>query len=273
MITFTNCKINIGLDVVRRRPDGYHDIVTCMYPIPWHDVIEIIPATGPDSSLVVLGNKVDCPPEKNLVMKAFRRLQSEYDLPQVDIILQKIVPDGAGLGGGSSDAAHTLLLLNDMFALNLDKPRLAEIATQLGADCPFFIYNTPAIAQGIGEILTPIDLDLSGYTIVIAKPQDVNISTKEAYAGITPAEPLTPLPTLLSMPIAEWQATVKNDFEKSIFPLAPKIADLKRLFMRSGAVYTSMSGSGASVYGIFPKGEVPDSLLQQIDSLPHFIFG
>lgn len=272
MVVFTNCKINIGLDVVARRSDGYHDLVTCMVPVPWHDVVEIVPAAGETSTLTVLGNKVDCPPEKNLVMKAFRRMQAEFCIPECDVVLQKIVPDGAGLGGGSSDAAHTLLMLNEMFGLRLSRERLAGIAASLGADCPFFVYNTPAIAEGIGERITPVEIDLKGYTIAIAKPQGVNISTKEAYAGITPSVPTVPLAQLLSLPIDTWQGHVKNDFEESIFPKAPQIAALKDTIMRMGAVYASMSGSGASVYGIFRNGTLSPADLEILKKYPHFIY-
>ncbi len=267
MLTFTDCKINIGLDVIRRRPDGYHDIVTCMYHIPWGDIVEIIPSQSGETTLTVLGKQVDCPPEKNLVMKAYRALESDYNLPPVDLILQKIVPDGAGLGGGSSDASHTLMLLNNIYNLGIPTSKLSEIAKSLGADCPFFIYDTPMIAEGIGEILTPINLDLSGYTIVIIKPDSVNVSTKQAYAGITPAQPTTPLADLLKLPIEDWQGRIKNDFESSIFPLAPQIADIKNTLLEIGAVYASMSGSGASVYGIFNNDKMAD---EAINRFPHY---
>lgn len=270
MLTFTDCKINIGLDVIRRRPDGYHDIVTCMYHIPWGDIVEIIPSQSGETTLTVLGKQVDCPPEKNLVMKAYRALENDYSLPPVDLILQKIVPDGAGLGGGSSDASHTLRLLNNIHNLGIPTPELAEIAKSLGADCPFFIYDTPMIAEGIGEILTPINLDLSGYTIVIIKPDSVNISTKQAYAGITPAQPTTPLADLLKLPIEDWQGRIKNDFESSIFPLAPQIADIKNTLLEIGAVYASMSGSGASVYGIFNNDKMADEAINRFPRYQSF---
>ncbi len=272
MITFSNCKINLGLDVTARRPDGYHDISTCMLPVPWHDVIEVIPSDRPDSSLTVLGNKVDCPAEKNLVMKAYRLLEKEFGLPPVDIILQKIVPDGAGLGGGSSDASHTLRLLNDMMHLGLDRRQIADRAATLGADCAFFAYDEPMLAEGIGEKLSPVHLDLRGYTIVIAKPQGVNISTREAYEGITPRMPEQPIAEILRLPVEQWQGKLKNDFEESILKKAPAIAELKRQIMEAGAVYTSMSGSGASVYGIFKSGGISGSVKSLVSAYPHFIF-
>ena len=272
MITFTNCKINLGLDVTSRRADGYHDISTCMLPVPWHDIIEVVPTDHPDTILTVLGNKVDCEPEKNLVIKAYRLLQREFGLAPVEIILQKIVPDGAGLGGGSSDATHTLMLLNDMMSLGLSREQIAHRATSLGADCPFFAYDRPMLAEGIGEILTPIDVELRGYTIVIAKPEGVNISTREAYAGITPRQPAEPVGEILKLPVEMWQGRLKNDFEESILPKAPAIAKLKEDIMEAGAVYTSMSGSGASVYGIFRSDKMSDSVAKVVEGYPHFIY-
>lgn len=272
MITFTNCKINLGLDVVARRPDGYHDISTCMLPIPWHDIVEVIPSDKPEPTLTVLGNKVDCPIEKNLVMKAYRLLENEFGLPPVDIVLQKIVPDGAGLGGGSSDATHTLRLLNDMMNLGLGREQIAKRASTLGADCAFFAYDGPMLAEGIGEKLTPACIDLRGYTIVIAKPEAVNISTREAYSGITPRRPETPISDILRMPVDQWQGLLKNDFEESVMSKAPQIARLKHLIMEAGAVYASMSGSGASVYGIFESDKMSDHITSLIADHPHFVY-
>ncbi|MDE7375324.1 MAG: 4-(cytidine 5'-diphospho)-2-C-methyl-D-erythritol kinase, partial [Muribaculaceae bacterium] len=224
MLAFAPCKINIGLDIVAKRPDGYHDIVTAMVPVPWHDIVEAVPAAGPQSTLTVLGRKVDCPVEKNLVMRALRAMQERYGVPDVDLTLQKIVPDGAGLGGGSSDASTTLLILNDLFELNRSKEELAEVAASLGADCPFFIYNRPMLCTGTGTEMRPVDIDLSGFTLLIAKPQGVCVSTKEAYAGVKPAAPDMPLDELLRLPASQWQGRVKNDFEASIFPIAPQCA-------------------------------------------------
>ncbi len=272
MITFTNCKINLGLYVTARRPDGYHDISTCMLPVPWHDMVEAVYTTDPEASLTVLGNPVDCPAEKNLVMKAYRLLQEEFSLPPMQIVLQKIVPDGAGLGGGSSDATHTLRLLNDMMHLGLSRNQIARRAATLGADCAFFAYDSPMIAKGIGEKLTPVDIDLRGYTIVIAKPQGVNISTREAYAGITPRQPRTPIEEILKLPVEQWQGRLVNDFEESVMDKAPQIARLKHLIMEAGAVYASMSGSGASVYGIFRSDKMSEDIRSMVASYPHFIF-
>lgn len=272
MITFTNCKINLGLDILAKRPDGYHDISTCMLPIPWHDIVEVIPSDRSESTLTVLGNKVDCPAEKNLVMKAYRLLEKEFALEPVDIVLQKIVPDGAGLGGGSSDATHTLILLNELMNLSLTREQIAERAAKLGADCAFFAYNGTMLAEGIGEKLTPISLDLTGHTILIAKPGGVNISTREAYEGVTPRKPDEPISHILHRPISEWQGLLKNDFEESVMAKAPQIAGLKRLFMDAGALYASMSGSGASVYGIFESDKMSDHILSLLSEYPHFVY-
>ena len=170
MITFPNAKINLGLNIVERRSDGYHNIETVFFPVPLTDVLEIVPADSADTSLTCYGNPVDCPPEKNLVMKAYRLLQQRYDLPPVSIHLYKHIPDGAGLGGGSSDAAHTLLMLNKMFDLNIPHEELAAMAAGLGADCAFFIYSRPMMATGIGDVLSPVDVDLKGKTLLLVKP-------------------------------------------------------------------------------------------------------
>lgn len=252
MVSFTNCKINIGLDIVSRRPDGYHNIVTAMVPVPWHDVVEIVEADGSCNLLTVYGNAVNCPPEKNLVMKAAATMQKRFPaIPPLHIHLQKIIPDGAGLGGGSGDAATVILMLNDMFSLGIDKKQMAEIAAELGADCPFFIYSEPMLCTGTGTIMRPINIDLSDLTLLIAKPQTVSISTAQAYAGTHPSTPDTPLAQLLALPISEWQGKVKNDFEPSIFAIAPGVKATKDAMLASGAIYASMSGSGASLYALY----------------------
>lgn len=250
MITFPNAKINIGLNIERRRTDGYHDLSTIFYPIPWKDILEIVPAKASTTTLTVTGRYVECPMEKNLVIKAYRALDAISPLPPVDIYLHKIIPDGAGLGGGSADAAFTLRMLNEMFALNLNSEQLMEIAARIGADCPFFIYNKPCIAQGIGERLTPIELNLDSYIIVVVKPQ-VSVSTKEAFSRVVPKIPLYALPDYITTPIHEWNRYIKNDFEESIFPSHPEISEIKETLISENALYASMSGSGTAVYGIF----------------------
>lgn len=250
MITFPNAKINIGLNIERKRSDGYHDLSTVFYPIPWKDILEIVPAKGSVTTLSVTGRTVECPMEKNLVVKAYRALDAITPLPPVDIYLHKIIPDGAGLGGGSADAAFTLKMLNDMFALGLNREQLVEIAARIGADCPFFIYNAPCLAYGIGEKLTPIDLNLDEYIIAVVKPP-VSISTKEAFSRVVPQLPLYALPERITEPIHHWNNHIKNDFETSVFPSHPEIAEIKSQLLSMGAAYASMSGSGTAVYGIF----------------------
>lgn len=272
MIAFTNCKINLGLNIVRRREDGYHDIETCMLPVPWHDIVEIIPSEDKFTSLTVTGNRVDCPPEKNLVMKAYRALADDYNVPPINIILQKIVPDGAGLGGGSSDAAHTLRLINTTFNLGITDPELMRIASSIGADCAFFISDCPMICEGIGDVMEPFTPQLEGHTIIIAKPASVSISTREAYAGVTPHKPAVPLRQILSLPPSQWQGKLINDFEQSIFKIAPQIAALKQQMIDCGAIYASMSGSGASVYGIFENDIMAGYAIDSVKALPHFSF-
>lgn len=250
MILFPNAKINIGLNIVNRRPDGYHDLETIFYPVPWRDILEIVPAKGSVTTLTVSGRPVDCPADKNLVMKAVKALDEITPLPPVDIYLEKIIPDGAGLGGGSADAAFTLAGLNELFELNFDKSRLAAIASRIGADCPFFIYDTPLFASGIGDQFSPVEIDLSEYVIAIVKPP-VSVSTKEAYSGVTPGRPAQPLRRLVAEPVDKWRDQVVNDFEKSIFLSHPEIAEVKNALLEMGARYASMSGSGAAVYALF----------------------
>ncbi|MBR5843283.1 MAG: 4-(cytidine 5'-diphospho)-2-C-methyl-D-erythritol kinase [Bacteroidaceae bacterium] len=252
MITFPNAKINIGLYVTSRRPDGYHNLETLFYPIELRDILEIVPAQGSESSLTVTGIAVDGDPEQNLVMRAYRLLQKEYNVPAVDIYLHKVIPFGAGLGGGSADAAYALVMLRDMFNLPLSDDELAQRASRLGADCPFFIYNRPLIATGIGDCFTSTNFSLKGLHIVLVKPS-IAVSTAEAYAHVTPQNPQTPLADGLSQPTEQWRECVSNDFEKSVFPAHPRIAAIKQRLYDMGAVYASMSGSGSSVFGIFDK--------------------
>lgn len=253
MILFPNAKINLGLSIVGIRHDGYHDIVTIMVPVGWRDILEITPSKGNKTTLTTWGRHVACSPEKNLVMKAYEALSSFTEgLPPVDINLEKIIPDGAGLGGGSSDAAFTILGLNELFNLGLSKENLAKVAVKVGADCPFFIYNVPALCEGIGDRISfDITPRLIGKHILIAKPRVASISTKEAYAGISPHPLDIDMPKTIASEPAAWKGVLKNDFENSIFPKVPQIAELKRAIIDGGAEYASMSGSGAAVYGIF----------------------
>lgn len=254
MVGFPNAKINIGLYITGRRPDGYHDLVTAMAPVDWCDVLEIVPAKGDMTTLHVSGRHVDCPVEKNLVMRAYRAMASRFSLPEVDIYLQKIIPDGAGLGGGSADAAFTITMLNDMFRLNLPTDEMAAIAATIGSDCPFFIYNRPMLATGTGTTLSPIGLNLRNHNILIVKPEE-HVSTAEAYSGCRPAHADINLPEVLSaFPPQKWQESgVRNDFESTVFPLHPAIGSVKEQMRGMGALYTAMSGSGAAVFGIFNR--------------------
>lgn len=265
MIVFPNAKINIGLDILRKRPDDYHDISTLMVPVGWCDVLELIPSRGTATTLTVTGRKVDCPPEKNLVMKAYRALADlTGGLPPVDIYLRKIIPDGAGLGGGSSDASFTIKALNSLFSLGYTDAQLADVAATIGADCPLFIYNRPMIASGTGTTLAdyPLPSILCNLKIAIVKP-DAGVSTAAAYAGVIPAMPSISLSERLRNPIEEWTGRVKNDFEASVFPLLPQVNAIKHHLLNMGAVYASMSGSGSAVYGFFDADILSEELSRE----------
>jgi 4-diphosphocytidyl-2-C-methyl-D-erythritol kinase len=254
MIVYPNAKINIGLNVVERRPDGYHNLETVFYPINLQDALEIksieneVPSNG--YILKVSGTILDGSPDDNLVVKAYKLLKKDFNIPPVNIYLYKHIPTGAGLGGGSADAAYALKLLNEKFRLGLTADLLESYASEIGADCAFFIKNKPVFATGIGNIFSDIELNLSGKTLVLIKP-DIFVSTRDAYSNISPSKPLCSLKELLSQPINTWKNSVFNDFEKSVFPKYPEIAAIKDKLYDMGAVYASMSGSGSSVYGIF----------------------
>lgn len=256
MITFPNAKINLGLNIVERRPDGYHNIETVFYPIPLTDVLEIVPAQ--ETSLTCYGNPVDCPPEKNLVMRAYRLLQERYDLPPVAIHLYKHIPDGAGLGGGSSDAAHVLVMLNEMFNLGIEKKDLAALAATLGADCAFFIYNRPMLATGIGDVLSPIDVNLKGKSLLLVKPP-MGVDTRTAYSRVVPAPALVDLSHLIAQPVATWDGLLVNDFEPSVFAALPQLWLIKAQLIDAGAQYAAMSGSGSTVFGIFDSDKLAET--------------
>lgn len=258
MITFPNAKINLGLNIVERRPDGYHNIETVFYPVPLTDVLEIVPANpGCEVSLTCYGNPVDCPPEKNLVMRAYRLMQERYGLPPVAMHLYKHIPDGAGLGGGSSDAAHALGMLNKMFDLSLTDSQLASMAATLGADCAFFIYNRPMLATGIGDVLSPIDLDLKGKTLLLVKPP-VGVDTRMAYSRVVPAPATASLPRLITRPVESWDGLLVNDFEPSVFAALPQLWLIKAQLMDAGALYAAMSGSGSTIFGLFNSDKLAE---------------
>lgn len=253
MVVFPNAKVNIGLNVVSRRADGYHNLETIFYPVSLCDVLEMVDAG--ETRLTTSGIIIDGPSENNLILKAYRLLQSEFKLPPVHFHLHKIIPFGAGLGGGSADAAFALKMLNQHFVLNLSDTVLESYAAKIGADCPFFIQNKPVFAEGIGNEFHDIELDLSEYHIVILKPP-FSVSTAEAYQSIIPAKPRFSLSEIKSTAICDWKYLVGNDFEKNVILKYPQIGELKQLLYDSGAIYASMSGSGSAVFGIFRNSPV-----------------
>jgi 4-diphosphocytidyl-2-C-methyl-D-erythritol kinase len=262
MIAFPNAKINLGLHVVRKRPDGYHDLQTVFFPVPPEDALEVVVRTGDDGGeacrLHLSGQPMSGEAADNLVVKAYRLLAADYALPPVDTYLYKEIPTGAGLGGGSSDATAMLKLLNDLCGLRLTAEQLEAYAGRLGADCPFFVGNEPAYAEGTGDKLTPIALSLRGLQLVVVHP-GVSVSTAEAFTHITPRMPEAKLTEIIARPVGEWRERLTNDFEASVFPRYPVIGELKDELYRRGALYASMSGSGSSVYGLFPALEPVDT--------------
>ena len=266
MIVFPQAKINIGLFVTRKREDGYHILQTLFYPIGWHDALEIVPnqQIGHQVEWRQTGITVDCDPEQNLCVKAYRMLQERYPwMPSIEMHLEKQIPFGAGLGGGSSDGAHALLALREVLTLPISDTDLEAMAARMGADCAFFCrcgnrLNTAGnggrmqaqYCEGIGYELRPHNLSLRGRYIVVVKPP-FGVSTREAYSGVQPRIPDTPLDVLLQQPIETWRDCVHNDFEDSVFRLHPELADVKQCLYDHGAVYASMSGSGSAMFGIF----------------------
>lgn len=253
MITFPNAKINLGLNIVEKRPDGYHNLETIFYPINLQDALEVTRRENNDKeyTLHISGSSLEGEPEDNLVVKAYKLLKKDYPgLLPVDIHMYKHIPAGAGLGGGSSDAACMIKLLNDKFSLGLSTERMEEYAVKLGADCAFFIRNKPVFATGIGNLFEPVELSLKGYHIILIKP-DIFVSTRDAFAEIKPVRPAVSLKEIVKQPMKTWKNSMKNDFEDSVFKKFPEIAAIKDELYDLGAVYAAMSGSGSSVYGIF----------------------
>ena len=255
MVAFPPSKINLGLNVLERRDDGYHDIDTCFYPVPFTDILELVP--GEETSFTSTGLAIPGPRAENLCVKAFQLLQKKHSIPGAEIHLHKIIPTGAGLGGGSSDAAHTLRLANEMFSLNLAKSDLTHYASLLGSDCPFFLFDSPMMGAGRGEVLSPTTIDLSGKYLLLVNP-GLHVSTAEAYAGISPRYPDQPLDSILSLPVKEWKRELVNDFEESVFKRFPLIRDIKEYLYATGALYASMSGSGSSVYALYETEPMRD---------------
>lgn len=262
MITFPNAKINLGLNIVEKRPDGYHNLETIFYPIPLQDALEITPWEGGERKykLAQSGIQIAGDDEHNLVVKAYKLLDNLHNLPPIEINLLKHIPSGAGLGGGSADAAFMLCMLNQHFQLNIPNEQLEVYAAQLGADCAFFVENKPTFAEGIGNIFSPIELSLKGYKLVLVKP-DIFVSTRDAFAQIKPKRPTISLKEVAKMPVEAWKTYMVNDFEESVFPQFPAIADIKAKLYDMGAIYASMSGSGSSVFALF-KG---DATLPKVD--------
>jgi 4-diphosphocytidyl-2-C-methyl-D-erythritol kinase len=249
MISFPNAKINLGLNIIEKRSDGYHNISSCFYPVPINDILEINLSDKFDfkaSGIPIPGNKQD-----NLVVKAYKLLKKDFNLPSIAIHLHKNIPMEAGLGGGSSDGAFVLKMLNEFFDLYLDDTVLEDYAGSLGSDCPFFIYNEPMLVGGRGEQMNTIKVDLKGYSICILKPQ-LSISTKEAYNGVKPAIPEHAIESIISSnPVIEWKRFLKNDFEDSILERFPELLELKTILYEMGAEYASLTGSGSAMYGLF----------------------
>ncbi|MBI3138616.1 MAG: 4-(cytidine 5'-diphospho)-2-C-methyl-D-erythritol kinase [Sphingobacteriales bacterium] len=259
MIVYPNCKINLGLHILRKRADGYHDLETVFYPTRLNDILEIIPGhPGGQTDTIAFtqsGIEIAGPPADNLCVKAYRLLKNDFpDLPPVQLHLHKIIPSGAGLGGGSADAAFTLKLLNDSFNLGITAGKLIEYALQLGSDCPFFILNQPCLAGGRGEKLEKLELSLQGYQLLLVNP-GIHIHTGKAFAALHPALPSKPLKEIILQPVHTWKEELVNDFEKAIFAAYPAIAAIKDQLYQAGCHYASMSGSGSTVYGLYPAGQ------------------
>jgi len=250
MISFPNAKINLGLHVTEKRSDGFHNLETVFYPVAWTDVLEFVVADQFEFS--TSGIPISGDPEANLVIKAYRLLQNDFELPVLKIHLHKNIPFGAGLGGGSSDAAFMLRMLNKTFNLNISEEKLIGYAARLGSDCPFFILNNPVYATGRGEIMNIVNMTINGLFIILVKPP-VEVSTARAFQFVVPKKSEGSLPELLSQPVQEWKNTIANQFESSVFQSYPEIEHVKATLYDLGAVYASMSGSGSCVFGIFDQ--------------------
>lgn len=248
MIAFPNAKINLGLQILRKRPDNYHNISSLLYPIPLCDALELVVSEA--LKFTSSGIPIPGAAEDNLCVKAYHLLRSSFELPPVHIHLHKVIPMGGGLGGGSSNGAFVLKMLNEKFQLGLDDHSLELHASRLGSDCPFFIRSRPAVATGTGTKLEAFELSLKGYYLVLVFP-GIHISTREAYAGVKPAIPETPLVELLQLKPEAWKNKLVNDFEASVFPAYPALGRLKDMLYENGARYVSMTGSGSTMYGIF----------------------
>ena len=260
MISFPNCKINLGLHILQKRADGFHDLDTVFYPVALRDGVEIIQNTSPSQEITFTssGLHIDAQAEDNSCVKAYHLLKKDFpQLPAIKMHLHKIIPSGAGLGGGSADGAFTLLLLDKKFNLGLQEKQLIAYALQLGSDCPFFIINKPAYATSRGEKMEAIQLDLSPYQIVLVNP-DIHINTGWAFSQITPNKERKSLKEIITLPVSEWKQHLQNDFEEAVFLHHAEIKTIKEQLYDQGAVYASMSGSGSTVYGLFTKNALPE---------------
>lgn len=255
MILFPNCKINLGLQILQKRADGFHDLETVFYPIALKDGLEIIPNTDPiqEIEFTSSGLQIGVSPEENICVKAYKQLKKDFpQLPSIKMHLHKVIPSGAGLGGGSSDGAFTLVLLNKKFNLGLSEQQLVHYSLQLGSDCPFFIKNKSCFATGRGEKMEEIELNLSSYKIVLINP-GIHVNTAWAFSKIIPNNERASLKNIIRLPVTEWKTILKNDFEETVFTEYPEIRGIKEKLYTQGAVYASMTGSGSSVYGLVEK--------------------
>ncbi|MBM3404418.1 MAG: 4-(cytidine 5'-diphospho)-2-C-methyl-D-erythritol kinase [Bacteroidetes bacterium] len=252
MIVFPNSKINLGLHILRKRDDGYHDIETVFYPVLLRDVLEIIPSPDGKFHFTTHGLNIPDDPVDNLCVKAFNILQEEFNLKSVTMVLLKNIPTGAGLGGGSSDAAFTIRAMNDLFELGLTEEGMMNRAAKLGSDCPFFIRNRPVLATGRGEIFIDLDLDLSKFQILLVKPE-ISVDTAFAYSLVKPVIPVETLKDVIITSPDHWKEKLTNDFENPVMARYPQIREIRDKLYQLGAVYASMTGSGAAVYGLFRK--------------------
>ena len=268
MIDFPCAKINLGLNITEKRADGYHNLETVFFPIPICDALEIktMDERFPSNvacDLKVTGNNVCCNENDNLIVKAYNIIAADFDIPRVHAHLYKNIPSEAGLGGGSSDAAYMIRLLDQRFRINIGNAEMEKYAARLGADCPFFITAEPSYAEGIGEILSPVNItnnNLEGYSLVVVKPQ-IAVSTKEAFSNITPRKPLMCCREIVAQPIETWKDALCNDFEESVFGIYPQLNDIRNRIYTLGAAYAQMSGSGSSLFGIF-KSDVDEQSIK-----------
>lgn len=263
MVSFPPCKINLGLHILNKRPDGYHNLETCFFPVPWTDILEVILADV--FAFSCSGYRIPGIPEENLCVKAYALLKQDFDLGPVKIHLHKITPTGAGLGGGSADAAHTLKLLNEIFQLKLTPEKLMRCAAELGSDCAFFIQDHAMLGTQRGEVLAGISVQLNAKYLVLVKP-NIHVSTAEAYAGICARQPEQSIQHIIHSPVTAWKCLLKNDFEESVFKKYPAVKSIKEKMYSLGAMYASMSGSGSTVFGIFEsernlEGQFPETMV------------